>query len=129
VFGFLRQPDVILTQALLLKFRPSGLDVLPLYIVLVLACPAIQWALLRRPGWPLLASALLYEMARKFDWNLPSFPGGTWSFNPFAWQLLFAFMRHSRAAPEYLGRRSIKQPHRGCLSVLQVVAFVDRPVG
>ncbi len=91
VFGFLRQPDVILTQALLLKFRPSGLDVLPLYIVLVLACPAILWALLRRPGWTLLASALLYVMARKFDWNLPSFPGGTWFFNPFAWQLLFTF--------------------------------------
>jgi hypothetical protein len=91
VFGFLRQPDVILTQALLLKFRPSGLDVLPLYIVLVFACPAILWALLRRPGWTLLASALLYVLARRYDWNLPSFPGGTWFFNPFAWQLLFVF--------------------------------------
>jgi hypothetical protein len=59
VFGFLRHPDVILTQALVLKFRPAGLDVLPLYIVLVLACPAILRALLRRPGWMLLASALL----------------------------------------------------------------------
>jgi hypothetical protein len=91
VFGFLRQPDVILTQALLLKFRPSGLDVLPLYIVLVLACPAILWALLRRPGWTLLASVLLYVLARRFDWNFPSFPGGQWFFNPFAWQLLFVF--------------------------------------
>jgi hypothetical protein len=91
VFGFLRQPDVILTQALALKFRPAGLDVLPLYIVLVLACPAILWALLRRPGWTLLASALLYVLARRFDWNFPSFPSGQWFFNPFAWQLLFVF--------------------------------------
>jgi hypothetical protein len=91
VFGFLRHPDVILTQALLLKFRPPGMDVLPLYIVLVLACPAVLWALVRRPGWTLLGAGLLYVMARKFDWNLPSFPGGQWYFNPFAWQLLFVF--------------------------------------
>jgi len=91
VFGFLRHPDVILTQALALKFRPAGLDVLPLYIVLVLACPAILWALLRRPGWTLLASALLYVLARRFDWNFPSFPSGQWFFNPLAWQLLFVF--------------------------------------
>jgi hypothetical protein len=76
VFGFLRHPDVILPQALLLKFRPPGMDVLPLYIVLVLACPAILWALLRRPGWTLLGAAVLYVMARKFDLNFPSFPGG-----------------------------------------------------
>ena len=91
VFGFLRHPDVILTQALVLKFRPPGMDVLPLYIVLVLACPAILWGLVRRPGWTLLGAALLYLLARKFDLNFPSFPGGQWYFNPFAWQLLFAF--------------------------------------
>jgi hypothetical protein len=91
VFGFLRHPDVILPNALVLRFRPPGMDVLPLYIVLVLACPAILWALVRRPGWTLLGSGLLYVMARKFDLNFPSFPGGQWYFNPFAWQLLFAF--------------------------------------
>jgi hypothetical protein len=91
VFGFLMHPDVVLTQALILKFRPAGMDVLPLYIVLVLACPAILWALLRRPTWTLFASALLYIIARRFDLNFPSFPGGQWFFNPFAWQLLFVF--------------------------------------
>src|SRR5262245_56340057 len=91
VFGFLRHPDVILPQALVLRFRPPGLDVLPLYIVLVFACPAILWALVRSPGWTLLSAGLLYLMARKFDWNLPAFPSGQWFFNPFAWQLLFVF--------------------------------------
>ena len=91
VFGFLRQPDVILTQALILKFRPPGMDVLPLFIVLVLACPAMLWALLRRPGLTLLGATLLWVMARKLDWNFPSFPVGQWFFNPFAWQLLFVF--------------------------------------
>ena len=32
-------------QTLMLKFKPVDLDVLPLYIVLVLALPAILWGL------------------------------------------------------------------------------------
>src|SRR5438477_2717911 len=36
IFDFLRQPDVTLIEALLLKFKPVNMDVLPLYIVLLL---------------------------------------------------------------------------------------------
>jgi hypothetical protein len=36
-----------------------------------------------------IASILLYFMARYFDWNVPSYPSGTWYFNPFCWQLYF----------------------------------------
>jgi hypothetical protein len=88
---FLERPDVMIGQALALKFKPVDLDVLPLYIVLVLALPAILWGLVHRPRWTLLGSAILYVLARIFDWNLPSFPAGNWYFNPFAWQLLFVF--------------------------------------
>ena len=88
---FLEHPDVMVGQALMLKFKPVDLDVLPLYIVLVLATPAILWGLTKRPRWTQLGSAVLYVLARIFDWNLPSFPGGNWYFNPFAWQLLFVF--------------------------------------
>jgi hypothetical protein len=91
VAQFLQRPDIMIQQALLLKFKPVNLDVLPLYIVLVLAAPLILWGLLRRPNWTLLGSAILYLGARHFDWNLPSFPGGNWYFNPFAWQFLFVF--------------------------------------
>ena len=91
VARFLERADIMIGQALLLKYKPVNLDVLPLYIVLVLAAPAILWGLLRRPNWMLVCSALLYFAARHFDWNLPSFPGGTWYFNPFAWQFLFVF--------------------------------------
>jgi len=91
IFLFLEHPDVMIGQALALKFKPVDLDVLPLYIVLVLALPAILWGLVHRPRWTLLGSAVLYVLARIFDWNLPSFPGGNWYFNPFAWQLLFVF--------------------------------------
>jgi hypothetical protein len=91
VLGFLRDPDVVLMQGLILKFKPVNMDVLPLYIVLMLAFPLILWSLLRRPNLTLLASAVLYGLARWFGWNLPAFPTGEWYFNPFAWQLLFVF--------------------------------------
>lgn len=91
IFLFLEHPDVMIGQALALKFKPVDLDVLPLYIVLALALPAILWGLIKLPRWTLLGSAVLYVLARVFDWNLPSFPGGNWYFNPFAWQLLFVF--------------------------------------
>jgi hypothetical protein len=91
IFLFLEHPDVMIGQALMLKFKPVDLDVLPLYIVLVLALPVILWGLVKRPYWTMLGSAVLYVLARLFDWNLPSFPSGNWYFNPFAWQLLFVF--------------------------------------
>jgi hypothetical protein len=91
IFNFLRHPDVMLLQGLILKFKPVDLDVLPLYIVLLLGSPALLWIMARRPGLTLLGSAILYVVAREFDWNLPSFPAGSWYFNPITWQLLFVF--------------------------------------
>jgi hypothetical protein len=91
IFEFLRQPDVMLVEALLLKFKPVNMDVLPLYIVLLIGFPPILWLALRRPPLALAASALLYALAWRFGWNLPAYPSGVWVFNPFAWQLLFVF--------------------------------------
>ena len=91
IFDFLKQPDVTLIQALLLKFKPVNMDVLPLYIVLLVGFPPILWLLLRRRRWRSAASAALYALTWHFDWNLPAYPSGTWWFNPFAWQLLFVF--------------------------------------
>jgi hypothetical protein len=125
VFGFLRQPDVILTQALILKFRPPGMDVLPLFIVLVAACPAMLWALLRRPGLTLLGATLLWAMARKFDWNLPSFPVGQWFFNPFAWQLMFVFGAWcALGGAEKLGPLLRSPATRAAAAVYLVFAFL-----
>ena len=91
VLDFLKQPDVTIIQALLLKFKPVNMDVLPLYIVLLLLFPPVLWLLLRRPTLALGASVALYAASWEFGWNLPAFPSGTWFFNPFAWQLLFVF--------------------------------------
>ena len=57
VLDFLKNPDVTILQALLLKFKPVNMDVLPLYIVLLLWFPPMLWLLLRAPSLALIASA------------------------------------------------------------------------
>src|ERR1700722_11493363 len=92
VANFLAHPDELIWQALTLRYKPVDLDVLPLFVVLVLASPLFLWGLVRRPNLTLLGSAILYVLARLFDWNLASYPPGAhWYFNPFAWQLMFVF--------------------------------------
>jgi hypothetical protein len=91
ILDFLKQPEVTIVEALLLKFKPANMDILPLYIVLLLLFPPILWLLLFRPALALGASVLLYVLTWHFNWNLPSYPSGHWYFNPFAWQLLFVF--------------------------------------
>ena len=91
ILDFLQQPDVTIVEALLLKFKPSNMDVLPLYIVLLLLFPPILWLLQRKATLALIVSAALYAAVWEFGWNLPAYPSGHWYFNPFAWQLLFVF--------------------------------------
>jgi hypothetical protein len=91
ILDFLKQPDVTIFQALLLKFKPVNMDVLPLYIVLLLLFPPMLFLLLRSPNVALGGSAIVYALAWRLDWNLPAYPNGVWFFNPFAWQLLFVF--------------------------------------
>lgn len=91
IFDFLREPDITLVQALLLKFKPANMDVLPLYIVLLAGFPPMLWLLMRWPATALGASLLLYLLTWHFEWNIPAYPNGYWVFNPFAWQFLFMF--------------------------------------
>jgi hypothetical protein len=91
ILDFLKQPDVMIVQALLLKFRPVNMDVLPLYIVLMLFLPLILWLMERKPDLTLGLSVLLYAATWQFDLYLTAYPNGFWAFNPFAWQLLFVF--------------------------------------
>jgi len=91
VLDFLKNPDVTIIQALLLKFKPVNMDVLPLYIVLLAGFAPMLWLLLRAPSIALISSAALYTLMWAFDWNFPAYPSGNWVFNPLAWQLLFVF--------------------------------------
>ena len=91
IMDFLKQPDVTIVQALLLRFRPVNMDVLPLYIVLMLFLPVILWLMKWRADVTLALSAALYAVTWHYDLYLSAYPNGLWAFNPFAWQLLFVF--------------------------------------
>ena len=68
ILDFLKQPDVTIFQALLLKFKPVNMDVLPLYIVLLLLFPPMLWsAAARSRTFALAGSAVLYALTWKFD--------------------------------------------------------------
>jgi hypothetical protein len=84
-------PLRILIRSLFLQPKALNLDVLQLYTALTIALAPILWLMLRLPNLTMAASVALYFTARHFDWNLSSFPDGTWYFNPFCWQLLFVF--------------------------------------
>src|SRR6202011_6382814 len=60
IMDFLKQPDVTIVQALLLRFRPVNMDVLPLYIVLMLFLPLILWVMKWKADVALALSVALY---------------------------------------------------------------------
>ncbi len=91
IMDFLKQPDVTIVQALLLRFRPVNMDVLPLYIMLMLFLPLILWLMKWKADATLALSVVLYALTWHYDWYLSGYPNGYWAFNPLAWQLLFVF--------------------------------------
>jgi hypothetical protein len=103
---FAEQPYQALLQALLLRFQPAFLDILPLYIVLLLLLiPASP--LLRHPAVLLGLSGTGYLVVRLLDLNLPGWTGGGWFFNPLAWQALFFIGCALGYVPRVDGRRGI----------------------
>lgn len=87
---FLQRPEIVIVEALLLRFLPANVDVLPLYVVLMAFFPLILWMLLRAPNLTLVLSFVFYLAARYFGWNLPGYPADkSWFFSPYAWQFLF----------------------------------------
>jgi hypothetical protein len=91
IMDFLKQPDITIVQALLLRFRPVNMDVLPLYIVLMLSLPLILLSMRWKPDVTLALSVLLYAVTWEYDLYFTAYPNGFWAFNPLAWQLLFVF--------------------------------------
>jgi hypothetical protein len=96
---FLNRPEIVLLEVLRLRFLLANADVLPLYIVLMTAFPAILWLVLRAPTFALGLSILIWAFAYFGGVNLSLYPTGrSWFFNPFAWQLLFSIGAWSAVA-------------------------------
>ncbi len=89
--------DIVLDKPLRAILAIAGLshqigyfNILPLYVVLLLATPAILALAKRNISLMLVVSVCVYALARIFEVNLPTWPvEGQWFFNPFTWQLLY----------------------------------------
>ncbi|MFZ0255285.1 MAG: OpgC domain-containing protein [Gammaproteobacteria bacterium] len=65
-------------------------NILPMYMVLLFMLPLIMALTRASLSLLLIASVALWVFAGIFALNMPNYPNlGDWSFNPFAWQLLF----------------------------------------
>jgi hypothetical protein len=89
VDAFITHTETTVIQALMLRFQPTYLDILPVYTVFFGVLPFILVALKRGPWLVLLASFLLYVGTQLYGWNATTHPNGDgWFFDPFAWQLM-----------------------------------------
>ena len=89
ITDFFKQPGIAMVQALLLRYRPLNMDVLPLYIVLMAFLPLILVLIRWSANLTLALSVALYAVALRYDLHFTAYPSGFWSFNPYAWQMLF----------------------------------------
>ena len=86
---FYSQPFEMLGQALILRFQPAYLDILPVYVLLLLFFPFALAALARNVWFILVPSFALWLTVQVFGIDLTITTGENWFFNPFAWQFLF----------------------------------------
>ena len=86
----LQDPAAYLLPLALLSHQFAYTDILPMYVVLMLAAPAILWCAARAPGWTMAASLALWFVVGLFRIRVPTWPQDNgWFFNPLAWQVLF----------------------------------------
>jgi hypothetical protein len=74
----------------LLTYQIDYVNILPLYVVLLLATPVFVLIAQRWPWLLLGASILLWAFAAHYRVDFPNYPGtGGWFLNPLSWQLIF----------------------------------------
>ncbi|HEY7389832.1 MAG TPA: OpgC domain-containing protein [Bryobacteraceae bacterium] len=97
---YLARPRIAIPASALLLYTPPLFDILPIYIIFMVATPGILWAA-RKKGWavPVAVSACvwllaqfglrkwLYTAANSWGFPIPMNEGG--AFDLFAWQLLW----------------------------------------
>ena len=100
-------PRGAIFAAMTLSYLPRLMDILPLYILLLAAAPAMITIIKRDYRIALAISMAVYLMAWAAGWNLSADRSGReWYFNPFTWQLLYTIgmvvCHLSRSEPEKL---------------------------
>lgn len=86
----LADPMVFLPSLALLSHQFAYADILPLYIVLLLAAPAVLAAAVRWPRGVMVVSLLVWFAVGFLRIRTPTWPQENgWFFNPLAWQVVF----------------------------------------
>lgn len=117
----LENPPTAIFNALLLRYQPHHLDILPLYIVALAAFAVLLPLLNRYLHAVLIASLSLYLVVTIFNVHVPAHPEGQhWFFNPLAWQVLFVIgaVCASKAGANFLTWFYGKWALRGAVVVL-----------
>lgn len=102
-------------------------DVLPLYVLLMLAAPAIVLTHRLAPAALLPISLAIYLTAHVYKIPVPQWPGpGTWNFNPLTWQFVFVlgFILANPTGLGGLARRHISILRRIAWPIVIVGAIV-----
>lgn len=86
----LAEPWPFLPALAMLSHQFAYADILPLYIVLLLAAPGLLALAVRWPGALMAGSLALWFLAGLFRVKFPTWPQENgWFFNPLSWQVLF----------------------------------------
>src|ERR1700674_1451633 len=122
-----QDPALAHVGLVLLTHQLGYFDILPLYVVLMLAAPAI--ALIDRFARPLLVplSLGLYLASLTVPFTAPTWPvPGQWFFNPFTWQLLFVlgFTLSRDGGLGALARRHLRAVRAVALPIVLITAIL-----
>ncbi|KAF1053855.1 MAG: hypothetical protein GAK41_00715 [Burkholderia gladioli] len=97
----LATPLTGLVEVLTFQRQPYLASVLPMYVLFALAVPAIVPLARRWPVWLFAGSCAAWLASGRLGAQLLNTPSFKWSFNPFAWQLMFVLGALVRCQPIY----------------------------
>lgn len=86
---FIDEPLQIGSEMVRLARQPYLSSILPMYMLFALASPVIVPSVRRRPWLAVAGSLAVWGLAPLLARFLPAVTPAGWTFNPFAWQLLF----------------------------------------
>jgi hypothetical protein len=124
--SFLVRPFGLSFDIAMLRHQPYLSSVLPMYAMFALAVPIVVPLAMRRPVVVLFGSLGMWLFASTLAQGLPSAYAEGWSFNPFAWQLMFVLGMLSRVQPisaEFHESRTARWLTRAAIVVFLTFAF------
>ena len=90
IVAVLNDPQSYLPSLGLLAHQFAYADILPLYVVMMIAAPGMLWLAVRWPGALMAGSLGLWFVTGLFRIRVPTWPqDNAWFFNPLSWQVLF----------------------------------------